>query len=492
MSFWVPLLLDEPGAAGVVVDGDPVVAGFDVTDQSALLGGIDTEQSVAGFANQADPILELPIPIGGVTRLPVVDGFWVPPDQPENPWPFIPSANGARSAAITVPGYPNATQIDVQPQMNGPGSGSFTLPLPASGPNENELVGIEVGGVRQLTGHCETVADTIVTQSEEQGEERRVTVTGLLGNEWSVALVLPDFGAQDITRLGEPVQDERVFDWTMNGIGTDDPDDVDPTNVISSHSIGIADGANNGAFPLPDVWPDGEARWMWARPLLAQQPQGYCHFRVPFSATPGKAQVWAATTDNCQVWIDGVKMLVCDTAYASQHVEIEFKGKYHLATIFAYNLSGRSGVLFTAMPVRSDGTFGPPHMNSRSNWKCLAYPKRSFRLNPGQVLRRLQFEARRRRVAYIPDWVFTFNSSHDSAGRPWPPNDPITLEVGMSMLDVLDRLAEDLIDYVAAPSGRILHAYVKGKGTGRDVDLPWTAGVDLTDHEQERTIRQWS
>lgn len=105
----------------------------------------------------------------------------------------------------------------------------------------------------------------------------------------------------------------------------------------------------------------------------------------------------------------------------------------------------------------------------------------AFIYTPGAVLRRLFYEAKQRGDFPSNDWKLNFTNQLDSNGVPWPiPEWPIEIDVGVSLLDVLNRLAGDMIDWSESPSGRELNAYIKGTGTGASHSLPWTQAVDLS------------
>jgi hypothetical protein len=455
------------------------------TDQHTIFpAAIESGEEVPGPKPRPDPLLRQPIRpqtigggelVGGPTIL-----------RADALPPTIPAGPATISTAITVPGYPLATAIQAQPKLNDVGAGSFTTVRP--GPAVDEIVGVNVGTQRVFTGLSSRITDVRLAKGEEAEQLISVELDGLLA-EWQRVLVLPDFGAQDVGLLGPPTQDTRVFDWTMNGLGTDDPDDLPEPKLLRSVALTNAYGTSAEVFPLPDVWPAPYARWMWVRDPRLDQPRGFCHFRIPFGVprdSSRKIQVWCCAYDQADVWLDGVPLLVCDTPGAAQRFELTVTRTFHNLTIRAYNDKGKAGLLVAIMPVDEAGLYGRPLRLSGGGWKCLAYPSRTFRLNPGQVLRRLHLEARRRNAAFVPEWKFSFTASHDSAGRPWPANDEISVQVGGSMFDVLRQLSESLVDFAAAPGGRLLHMWVKDQGTGTSHPNPWTAGVDLT----SRTIRR--
>lgn len=435
------------------------------------------------------PALQRPISPYAVPSGEQVPGPWVVDPVPTDPeTPTIPAGPTVVAAGITVVGYPNATSIQASPAMNAPGAGSFTTVPP--GPAIGEVVGVNVSGRRVFTGVADRITTPTTASNEEAGELVQVELDGMLA-EWGEVVVLPDFGASDTERLGPPTQDSRVFDWTMNGLGNESFGEAG-VSIIPSVSLDATQAALEGLFELPDVWPDPYARWMWVTNPRLSQRRGWCHFRVPTRRFVGTMQLWVAAHDYAEVWMDGVPLLTCDEPGVAQSVTIDSRYDFHLLTIKAYNAGGRAGVLASLLPVADDGLFGEPTMNSRSNWKALAYPTRTFISTPGQVLYRLRWEAARRGIWPLTgpgSWQFDFGDLTDSAGRPWNRQDPITLDVGMTYLDVLARLSEDRIDFAASPAQRRLRAWAKDAGTGTTRAAPWTAGTDLLSSATKEALR---
>jgi len=392
---------------------------------------------------------------------------------PDPQVPAVPVGDGFAPYEMTVAGYPEALSFSCQPQINGKGAGTVTIKRQPGDLVPGEVVGFNLLGNRVFSGLVTERSDVELDQGEEADETVTVKVPGML-TEWDYAIVYPDFGAQDVARLGPPTQDIRVFDWTMNGLGTDDAEGVAGVNITDSIAMSNRYGQDDEVFPLPDVWPAPYARWMWASdPSNLHQPAGWCYFREPFGASEGKMQVWCCAYDYAEVWMDGVPLLTCDQPGVAQHIEIDVRADFHLITIRAHNGGGKAGVLCALMPVdESTGLYGEPYRLSGGGWKTLAYPSRTFRLNPAQVLRRLRLEARSRGVKNFDLWSFDFNETYDSAGRPWPPGEPFAFEVGMTYFEVLERMAEDRVDY-AAVTGRKLSMWVKDRGTGTDMADPW-------------------
>lgn len=476
---------------GTIVDTD-TVAGPDAPPPAASVirpGSIGDTDTVTGVHVPPSEVEQRPIAPASIDSTDVVAGCWVVPAPPEDETvPTIPAGPTQVQSGIAVVGYPNATSVSVMPRVNDVGAAQFTTRRP--GPAAGDVISVKVAGRSVFTGAADRITDTEVADGEENAQLVQVELDGLLA-EWGEVVVMPDLAASDTSRLGPPTQDTRYFDWTMNGLGNESFGE-EGVNVLPSVSLDARTAALQAVFQLPDVWPDPWARWMWVTNPRNRQRQGWCHFRVPTSRYRGTLQLWACAHDYAEVWMDGVPMVTCDQPGVAQHVTVESRYDWHLLTVKAYNRSGRAAVLLSLLPVDdTTGLYLEPVMNSRSNWKSLAYTTRTFISTPGQVLNRLRFEARKRGVwpyEGTGSWQFDFGNLTDSAGRPWP-RELVSLEVGMSYLDVLRRLAEDKLDFAASPTQRRLRCWVKDRGTGHSAAVPWTEGVDLGSRSTKTVLR---
>jgi len=364
---------------------------------------------------------------------------------------------------MTVDGLgQDAVDAECTPSWNDVGAGSVVTDGPVA---SDTIIGFNPGGARLFTGFAGGIRDVKVDTGEEAAQLVTTEVVGLL-DEWRDTIVLPDFGAQDVSRIGKPAQDTRIFDWTSTGV---------PATYVS--------GGSNSEDPIkaalktlhakqfPDPWPDPTALWMWSE---AAGPDGWRHFRVPTGPSSPTSQLWCCAYDYAEVWMDGVPILECSQAGQPEFKTIDTSYHFHLIAIRAFG-NAHGGVMCSLMPTGLGGTglLGDPVMNTRSGWEVIG---RSDKLvfSVGRILARLMREARIRQTT-AGAWSLTCSETADSAHRPWPElTEPITLEVGMTYLDVLNRLAETHIDYAAAPAGRVLNVWQKGLGTGRSVPTPWT------------------
>ena len=391
------------------------------------------------------------------------------PSTPPHTWP--PGMQyGPPAATLTVSGFPDRTQASCRPELNGPGSGSCTVLPP--GPGVGATVSFISGGGPVFAGAAESVTTVIADPSEEAGQLVSVDVVGHLAADWGDTVVFPDFGGDDPSRIGQPAQDEREWGWPMNGLL---PDDLTFTGAVGNDPTRY--GTADEVFPLPPDWPDSDARWMWDRdPDQLHAPEGWCYFRVPFGAWPGRYTLFVNAYDYARVWIDGQPIATCDQPGTTVRTELDLDWDFHLLAVAGWNSGGKAGIALSLLPKDKHG-FGPAVMNSRAGWLCLSYPRTPMRATTGKILGRMLREARRRK-APAGEWSLAFSDRTDSRGHPWPTDGPlVTTKVGSSYLDVLNSFAEDRIDYWVSPGAKVLNAVVKGTGAEAH-PMPWTHAVD--------------
>lgn len=395
-----------------------------------------------------------------------------------------PPPVGLRFAALTVSGVANVESGSVSPAENDKGTGSFTAPVV---PGEGTEVVIAVGGSNVLEGVVVNAEVNKVTTAE-YGVTHTATVEGHL-REWEHVVVLPDFGGGvtgGVTRLGAPVVKTRFFDWTMNG-GVNEEEDYGTARTFGRDVMAAALDPNpNNRIDLPDNWPDEFSEWMHAtKPGLA--PTGWCNFRARTGSAEGPVSFWMANYDYGECWVDGKLLITCDSAGQAKDVTENLKAGFHLVTIRSHNGGGRAGSLFTAMPVLG-GRYGEPILRSSGGWLSSGYNRNPAPLTVGGVLVRLLREAQHESRGCLTNWSLNFDADRDSNGHPWPTQtESLSLDVGMTYREALDRFAETLLDFY--PSGRTLSAVVKD--TGRPGNLnpaPWTQGVNLESAGTQRSL----
>lgn len=423
---------------------------------------------------------------GVVQDFPVVHGPLSPPDpslfgalfpgavegrgRTFGPFPIHlppPSASHGTDNAfmpVQVDGY-TVKQAACSPEMNGVGRGGFTSISPVSVGGD---VTISVGGVPCLRGPVVS-AESAKVSDAENSEGYMAEVEGHL-REWAEVVVFPDFGSgygddnSPYTRLGSPPQDTRFFDWTMNGGvrgGLTTTVERDPREAALALD----------PLPLPDAWPDASAKWMWAT-KPGKAASGWCAMlkndgkRLP----GGLTSFFCCFYDSGELWVDGVRVMETTNSGVTERKDIYVTPGYHRINIKAHNGGGNAGVLFSAIP-RSNGVpdFGNA-IRSGGGWLCAPLESPPAPLSLAQVIQRLVDEAKAR--GCLSEWNVSVVGSYFGE----PTDESITLDVGMTYLDWLNRFAETWIDYYAL--GRSLTIVPKGY-SGGGFSTPWELGVDL-------------
>ncbi len=454
-------------------------------DNNLYVGGLEAPELVGGVQAPINSDLLVDVHVGGLESVPLTGGLafsYSPTTFPPNLPITTPGYQyGTPSAVIEVGGYDHRLSASFSAAMNSASSGNFdTLP---PGPTEGDEITVTVGGRAVLTGYAET-SDHEVAPGEESEQTVSVSLTDILEVDWTESIVWPDIAASEPIRLGRPPQSDRTWDWHSNAGMYDRLELV--SSVGGDNAIY---GTANENHPFPDNWPDPYSKWMWDRnPDQDNIPAGWVYFRVPFGLLFAKeVGIFLCAWDYATLSIDGQQFIEADQPGATFRHDLHLDWDYHLVTIAAYTAGGKAGVNCSIMPKEKHG-FTPSVMNSRGGWEVLSYPEKPLRFTVGKVLERLVIEAQDR-GAPAGNWELMFDKNQDSAGNPWPTDDSlITTSVGMTYWDVLNQLAEDRIDFRAAPSGRKLYAYVKGEPP-RTVGSPWTAGATLSDRYEDRAVR---
>lgn len=470
---WATAEADDAIKAGAVAPPSPVVSGpvnFSVADPSGPLipGGITAFPVVHGPLSPPDPSLYgalFPGTVEGVSRV-------VGPFPLHYPPPSVPYGTVNRYMPITVSGY-DVVSASASPEMNGVGRGSFTSTTPI--PSGGDLI-FSVGGVVALRGPV--VAGEVSKVSEaEHAEVYSAEVEGHL-REWANVVVFPDFGSgygadnSPQKRLGAPPQDVRFFDWTMNG------------GVRGGLNITVGRDPREAALaadplPLPDGWPDAGADWMWVT-KPGKAAAGWCAMlRNDAPKLPGgPTAIFYCFYDSGEVWVDGVKVAETTRSGVTERIDLDLTEGYHRFNIKAHNGGGNAGVLFSAIP-RSGTPDFTRAVRSGGGWLCAPSDSPPAPLTLSQVIQRLMDEARAR--GCLGNWNVSVVGSNFGE----PSDESITLDVGMTYLDWLNRFAESWIDYYAV--GRSLTIVPKGY-RGGGFTVPWELGVDLVSSGTQETL----
>lgn len=386
----------------------------------------------------------------------------------------------------TVPG--ESWNRTWQRGISDPGSGGLVVPNDdpiMATVDYGSIMRFSLGGIVRQSATVEKIDRVWVDDSEEAGQVATISGRGLVA-EWDRALVYPDLG--DTTplatglpiQLGPPRQDDRYYNWTAS-TGVDRTGW--PNAVMTDPRYGHRDSPAQ-RFVRPDGWPDSTSEWIWDRSSTASVPVGDVYFGHAFEVhTTGRYQVWVAADDNYELWLDGIKILSRDGAYAgaAEHIEIDMDAgnPFHLLAARATNMYGYAGLQVSVLPVSTTGALGTYTTHTvggvGNGWHVIGYPARPPGQTVGRAIRLEYLGAQRRGM--LLDWALGFSETVDSAGQPWPYRSDLTCPVGISMLDMLNRWSQDQIDYSFSPGAKILRAWNIGTmGTA----ATWTDAITLS------------
>lgn len=396
----------------------------------------------------------------------------VAPPVPPGGVPF------ASPLALTVSGV-TVVGGSVAPAMNSKGSGSFTSTTPLAPGTE---VTMSVGGIPALIGVVATSEIAKVSMAE-YAETYNNSVEGHL-REWEKAIIFPDFGSgygannSPQARLGSPKQTTRFFDWTMNG-------GVSRSDYHGGQTVGrnpIEAALAKPPLPLPDGWMDEYAEWMWiTKP--GQSGSGWSNMRnVTSNHGGGRTLFEVCMYDSGQVWIDGV--LVLEVAQAGVRVStiIDLTPGNHLVALRCHNGGGNAGVMFSALPI-VNGKVDPRNNNllrSASGWLASQVQHNPAPQSLVLATQRLMKEVQSR--GFLTGWSVGFASSYYGE----PTTEALTADVGMSMMEWLERITESYVDYYAL--GRSVTLVRKGSTFSSGFSTPWTQGVNLSSSGTEASL----
>lgn len=343
-------------------------------------------------------------------------------------------------ADLTVDGIPIKTGT-VSPAINSKGSGSFNSLSPVIAGSEVTML---VGGIPALVGVV-TTSEIAKIDGDEYNTTYANSVEGHL-REWERAVIFPDFGSgygADNTpqaRLGSPKQTTRFFDWTMNGGVT-----------LASYNGGTTIGRNpieaalaKPSLPLPDMM-DELAEWMWiTKP--GQGGVGWCNMRTPTKKHQGGRVLFEVCMyDSGEVWIDGVLELNVTQAGVRMSTIIDLTPGNHLVAIRCHNGGGNAGVIFSALPIVNGKIDAHNNclLRSSSGWVCSQVEHNPAPLSLVDATNRLLNEVRAR--GFLTNWHVSYGSSNFGE----PTTEAFTADVGMTMMDWLERITETYVDYYA-------------------------------------------
>jgi hypothetical protein len=303
-----------------------------------------------------------------------------------------------------------------------------------------------------------------------------------IDRDWAVSgrgvlALLEDAVVYPETALVANTSRQRRFDFTA--IAYDDTTWVAATE-IQRQDAGTPFTRYNG---YPGGWPDGAAYWIWSQALsppgpTGTHPAGTSYFRKQFTlASASDIAIFASGDNGFRLWLDGEIILEgTEDLYVWQRtyrINLVLQAGTHQLVAEGTNkpkadgYSGPGGVLVSVMEI--DVTAAPTGVvfaRTNNTWKALDYPADVPGMGLGTILRILVEEAQVRGA--LTGITLGFADLTDSKGAAWSQDPDIALDIGTSLLDVVETFVEQFIDIEMTPALE-LRAYNKG-----------TLGDDLT------------
>jgi hypothetical protein len=365
-----------------------------------------------------------------------------------------------------------STQRTVSVPINDTGTGSAAGPLSdpvTAGIVEDDLIRFTLKGTAVLMARAMKITRNDRTPEEEAGMFSTVHCDGV-GIEWAEATVYPDLGAGAPERMAPPKQDVRIFNYSAS-TGVDDSAWTPAVETDPLYGEGV-----DQRFTRPEGWPDPLASWIWSVDSSTSVPVGTMRFRRVFNIPGGlggdlPCQIWVASDGLGEFSLNGIKLFDLPGPYTGQsfHADLVLGNHFHLVASELTNFIGRSGLIYSVMPIDGD-RLGPAVARSDPSTKTFGYaPTATF--GAGKIIRILYAENRVRGGPLI-SWTCAFTDDVDSNGNPWPEIESYQVRVGLDLLSVLKQMAEEHIDFRFSPSTRTLYAYRIGEmGTSSGVLL---------------------
>jgi hypothetical protein len=311
--------------------------------------------------------------------------------------------------------------------------------------------------------------------AEDAGET--ITIKGSTSaGRWKHALVYPEGGIFEIPpggifsglRLGvSPATSNRYFNWAHPALDLSSWTAPDLRyQVCSPENSG---GPPYGRWGKPDGWLDGDAYWIWSRPIdgYNADPVGASLFRTTLNLYEGKNTIIDVACDDAFVlFVDGSPILTFDSppsvdGWSKTHsVNVSMSAGLHHIAVQATNYFGGTpaGLLLSIREQPGLFTAGGTETILRRTdgyWVCQDYPELFPSWTAGQIFVHLFAEATERGAlttaavtgSVTPYMTLDFDETYDSAGTLWPPIGETIIRVGDSMFDVLEQLSESWIEW---------------------------------------------
>lgn len=382
----------------------------------------------------------------------------------------------AANPSTLIAEVPEATGKQWLHQLNETGSGKIvvhqrdeTYLLNPDLLEYGNIIRFTLDGTDRFAFILETRDFPPVPPSEYEGLEWTCSGRGVLAL-LADAIVMPEgFIEGSLVR-------QRSFGFTAAAY--DDSSWISATQIQQQNSTS---GPVDAWQANPAGWPDSTAYWIWSRALSGGvMPGGTSYFRSSFTVASGMRAALFATCDNfLRLWLDD--MLIIDQDQNSGNwreltrVDLTLLTGTHQISVEATNQVPdgatysvlQAGLLVTVFEIDTGGLpTGSPLVHTDSSWLALDYPVSVPGMSIGMIIRILIEEAQTRGA--LNGITLGFTDTEDTNSVAWSAEPDLALDVGTSLLAVIQTFVEQYVDVEMTPT-LVLNVYNKG-----------TLGSDLT------------
>lgn len=283
--------------------------------------------------------------------------------------------------------------------------------------------------------------------------------------------------------------DNRAFDYgSLDGPWRVTSEWVTPVGLRWDDPSSIRKG-------LPAKYPDPAAEWLWITDPNAPTPPQYCYFRGGFSLTSTtRVKIFAQGDERMRMKLDGEEIIVKGSRWWDLNVyTTTLEAGYHLlaSRVQALQHNGANNpAAFLCSVAAVD-----------RNGKILRWIKRSApsgflvrQLLPGDdapgwfpasVLKLLVNEGKERNTHTFDAMTFGFDDTNDTDSNAWTVRHDQSFDIGVSYLDVLEKLVEDGMDVDMSPTLEINAWKERGTDLSDTVRLipPYVKSLKVTSNE---------
>lgn len=355
-------------------------------------------------------------------------------------------ANTSTTSALS-----DAFDVKFQVQRNGVGVGEFRQQNPpAVSVPDGSVVQFSIAGTARFAARVVAHEVEEASESNEGAESTRYICKGL-AVDLAEAFVMPKPNTADLV----PSIDERIWSWAspdyvVTGWGT-------PTELSAQGwAVGFYDGQPSG-------WTDPSAKFICPSDGTASDaPAGVWYARQTIAVTLGPHYLEWCADNEAELYVNGKKFGAGGDFRRKYEFEFECTtGNLTLAwKVTNAADDGPPGGNPTALiwSLRSGGPEGSVVARSSASMDVTGIGDTPAEIPVGQILDNVRDDA-----AIAATWTFAGTNTADAASATYATVERFAARFYEdSVLDLVDQLADEHIDWKVAASGKTLSPYVKG------------------------------